>query len=89
MIILWIVCAVFVLFALFTLAFNPKEFMEVSIILIFGVICVLIGFFAGYRYNSRKLQAIDVYRGKTTLKITYQDSIPVDSVVVFKTINNK
>lgn len=29
-------------------------------------------------------QAIDVYRGKTTLQITYQDSIPVDSVVVFK-----
>lgn len=29
-------------------------------------------------------QAIDVYRGKTTLEITYKDSIPVDSVVVFK-----
>ena len=29
-------------------------------------------------------QAIDVYRGKTTLKITYKDSIPIDSVVVFK-----
>ena len=28
--------------------------------------------------------AIDVYRGKTTLEITYKDSIPVDSVVVFK-----
>lgn len=29
-------------------------------------------------------QAIDVYRGKTTLEITYKDSIPVDTVVVFK-----
>lgn len=29
-------------------------------------------------------KAIDVYRGKTTLQITYQDSIPIDSVVVFK-----
>ena len=28
--------------------------------------------------------AIDVYRGKTTLKITYKDSIPVDTIVVFK-----
>ena len=27
---------------------------------------------------------IDVYRGKTTLQITYRDSIPIDSVVVFK-----
>jgi len=29
-------------------------------------------------------QAIDVYRGRTTLEITYRDSIPMDSVVVFK-----
>lgn len=29
-------------------------------------------------------KAIDVYRGKTTLEITYRDSIPIDSVVVFK-----
>ncbi len=28
--------------------------------------------------------ALDVYQGKTTLEITYKDSIPVDSVVVFK-----
>ena len=31
-----------------------------------------------------KPQAIDVYRNKTTLEITYKDSIPLDSVVVFK-----
>lgn len=31
-----------------------------------------------------KPTAIDVYRGRTTLEITYKDSIPVDSVVVFK-----
>lgn len=28
--------------------------------------------------------ALDVYRGKTTLEITYRDSIAVDSVVVYK-----
>lgn len=28
--------------------------------------------------------AIEVYQGKTTLEITYRDSIPVDSVVVYK-----
>lgn len=28
--------------------------------------------------------ALDVYRDKTTLEITYKDSIPVDSVVVLK-----
>lgn len=31
-----------------------------------------------------KPTAMDVYRGRTTLEITYKDSIPVDSVVVFK-----
>lgn len=28
--------------------------------------------------------AIDVYNGKTTLQITYQDSIAIDTVVVWK-----
>lgn len=35
-------------------------------------------------YDKNKPEAIDVYRGKTTLQITYRDSIPVDSIVVFK-----
>ena len=34
--------------------------------------------------ESCKPTAMDVYKGKTTLQITYKDSIPVDSVVVFK-----
>lgn len=34
--------------------------------------------------ESCKPTAMDVYQGKTTLQITYEDSIPVDSVVVFK-----
>lgn len=29
-------------------------------------------------------KAIDVYRNKTTLQITYKNEIPVDTVVVFK-----
>ncbi len=29
-------------------------------------------------------EAIDVYRGKTTLKITYENNVPIDTVVVFK-----
>lgn len=28
--------------------------------------------------------AMDVYRGKTTLEITYRDSVAIDSVVVYK-----
>jgi hypothetical protein len=34
--------------------------------------------------ESFKPTAMDVYKGKTTLEITYKDGVPVDSVVVFK-----
>lgn len=29
-------------------------------------------------------KAIDVYRGKTTLEITYRDSVAIDSIVIYK-----
>lgn len=36
-------------------------------------------------YSNRDVPtAIDVYKNKTTLEITYRDSIPVDTIVVFK-----
>ena len=34
--------------------------------------------------NYNEPTAIDVYRGKTTLEITYRDSVAIDSVVVYK-----
>lgn len=34
--------------------------------------------------NKDNPTSLDVYQGKTTLEITYRDSIPVDTVVVFK-----
>ena len=36
-------------------------------------------------YENRNIPtSLDVYRGKTTLEITYKDSIPIDTIVVFK-----
>lgn len=35
-------------------------------------------------YQQEEPTALDVYKGKTTLEITYKDGIPVDSVVVWK-----
>jgi hypothetical protein len=35
-------------------------------------------------YCSPSITPIDVYRGKTTLEITYRDSIAIDSIVVWK-----
>ena len=37
-----------------------------------------------YHNQDKRPSAIDVYRGKTTLEITYKDGVPTDSVVVFK-----
>lgn len=28
--------------------------------------------------------ALDVYQGKTSLQITYRDTIPIDTIIVFK-----
>lgn len=39
---------------------------------------------AGCLYDYNHPQAIDVYRDKTTLQITYKDNIPIDSTVVYK-----
>lgn len=35
-------------------------------------------------YINSRPRAIDVYKGKTELRITYEGNIPVDSAVVFK-----
>ena len=35
-------------------------------------------------WNNDAPTSMDVYQGKTTLEITYRDSVPVDSIVVFK-----
>lgn len=44
----------------------------------------ILGAFIVMFYNFGEVKPIDVYRGKTTLEITYKDSVPIDSVVVFK-----
>ena len=54
-----------------------------AIIEIFAYIgCFVLGY--GLAKNTTTPTAMDVYQGKTTLEITYRDSISVDSVVVFK-----
>lgn len=57
---------------------NDGNRLEIAFI---GIISCIVGMACLLHNNPR---AIDVYRGKTTLEITYKDSIPVDSFVVFK-----
>ena len=48
---------------------------------------VLFGAFFVMIITESTPKAIDVYRGKTTLEITYRDSVAVDSVVVYKKLD--
>lgn len=50
---------------------------------IFGFILLILISVIAYNADN-KPTAIDVYRGNTTLEITYKDSIPIDTVVVYK-----
>ena len=54
---------------------------DISIILI-GILSIVAITLIVLQLSEPK--PIDVYRGKTTLEITYKDSIPVDSTVVWK-----
>lgn len=57
-------------------AISTILLMIVILMTVIGIIMV--------SYKPVTPTALDVYRGKTTLQITYKDSIPIDSVVVFK-----
>ena len=52
------------------------------------MLCVFGGVLLGLSNTKIKQEkvptALDVYKGKTTLEITYRDSVAIDSVVVFK-----
>lgn len=48
------------------------------IIAIIGLLFIIIS------YISNALTALDVYKGKTELRITYEGKTPVDSVVIYK-----
>lgn len=48
----------------------------------FGGILIILGIWYLVAHNFP--QAIDVYRGKTTLQITYKNNIPIDTTVVYK-----
>lgn len=44
-------------------------------IIVLGIWCIS---------SSKSPKAIDVYRGKTTLQITYKDNMPIDTTVIYK-----
>ncbi len=61
-----------------------KIILFFSGVLIGFLTCTIIASCLEYVYYTSKPSAMDVYQGKTTLEITYIDSVAIDSVVVFK-----
>lgn len=49
-----------------------------------SLVLVLCVFYLCMPDSSKNPSAIDVYRGRTSLEVTYLDGAPVDSTVVFK-----
>ena len=50
---------------------------------LFGAILLAVALYADIIFKDAP-EAMDVYRGETVLEITYRDSIPIDSTVVWK-----
>ena len=62
------------------IAYNNSSMNVIApFLFIFALIILITTLFL-----KEKPKAIDVYRGKTTLEITYKDRVPIDSIVVWK-----
>lgn len=79
--ILTIIVLIF-LFILIIVDINKEELLSKILfctlpLYLFLVLILLISY-------TTKPKAIDVYKGKTTLEITYKDKVPIDSIVIWK-----
>lgn len=72
---------VFIEITILYVAANRGEFLSCYCSFLSGAVVAVCVIFMSY---SKEPSAMDVYLGDTTLKVTYVDSIPTDSVVVFK-----
>ena len=61
---------------------EEKETVTFGVVLMFMSMLTASAF--TFAFSDKPITPIDVYRGKTTLEITYKDSIAIDSVVVWK-----
>lgn len=76
-----IVISIILIIVGFILSGNHVELFDVTLVA-FGVLILTAT--AMEASNQDKPTAMEVYRNRTTLKITYVDSVAVDTVVVFK-----
>lgn len=83
-----ILCIIMLILSTLALAliiwYEQKEDTEPSLVwLTIMFSCLALGSLLSL-INYNEPTALDVYRGKTTLEITYRDSVAIDSTVVYK-----
>lgn len=85
MVIGFIICVITAVSLLVIGLSNDEEgFFPLGIVFCFiAEIAIVIGVYL-FADIEEPPRAIDVYRGRTTLEITYRDSVAVDSVVIWK-----
>ena len=81
--VIMILAVLYVTFFIWNVVTNDKSSRFFSVYLLTGLTILFI-ILALPDEDKNIPTAMDVYQGKTTLEITYRDSIPVDSVVVWK-----
>jgi hypothetical protein len=64
--------------------YNDKDVLVIICLIVAEFCLIIISFIAITIYSNKEIPAIEAYRGNTTLQITYQDSIPIDTTVVYK-----
>jgi hypothetical protein len=69
---------------LYLVLYRDMDPAELFVVFVLGSIFYMT---ITFETESEQPKPIDVYRGKTSLKISYIDSIPQDTLVVWK--NNK
>ena len=75
---------VFILCAFLISIIALCEHKNIVPIIVFVLMFLGCGASLCFMIKDKYPTAIEVYQGKTTLEITYQDSVAVDSVVVYK-----
>ena len=73
----------YVIFFIWNISTKDKDDRAASAFLLTMSAVIFFALFATCE-NGNTPTAMDVYQGKTTLEITYRDTVTVDSVVVFK-----
>lgn len=70
-----------VIIGLYSMILIEEEYYSISIVLLV-IAAICLSFILIDRVHTPT--ALDVYQGKTELRITYEDKVPVDSVVIYK-----